>query len=94
MIRWLVVETGNWLSGRQVLLSPSALGHAEPEFPARLTKAEVEASLTLASDRPVSRQFETSTYDYYRWSRPSCMDHRAFRVHRKRLQFTLTQAIS
>nr|WP_306264840.1 PRC-barrel domain-containing protein [Pararhizobium sp. IMCC3301] len=71
MIRWLLVDTGNWLAGRQVLLPPSALGHAEPNrktFPVRLTKAEVEASPELDSHRPVSRQFETSTYDYYGWS--------------------------
>src|SRR5688500_11499404 len=27
-IRYLVVNTGNWLSGRKVLISPIALGHA------------------------------------------------------------------
>ena len=25
-VRWLVVDTGNWLSGRKVLLPPSVLG--------------------------------------------------------------------
>jgi sporulation protein YlmC with PRC-barrel domain len=71
MIRWLVVDTGDWLSGRRVLLPPSALGHPEPDgktFPVRLTKAEVEASPELDTHRPVSRQFEISTYDYYGWS--------------------------
>jgi sporulation protein YlmC with PRC-barrel domain len=71
MIRWLVVDTGDWLSSRKVLIPPSALGHAEPNgktFPVRLTQAEVEASPKLDTHRPVSRQFETSTYDYYGWS--------------------------
>ena len=71
MIRWLVVDTGGWLSGRKVLLPPSALGHADPQaktFSVRLTKAQIEASPGLDSHRPVSRQFETSTYDYYGWS--------------------------
>lgn len=71
MIRWLVVDTGHWLTGRKVLLPPSALGHAEPSdrtFPVRLTRAEVEASPALDSHRPVSRRFETSTYDHYGWS--------------------------
>lgn len=71
MIRWLVVDTGDWLSGRKILLPPAALGHAEPTaktFPVRLTKAEVEASPELDTHRPVSRQFETSTYDHYGWS--------------------------
>ena len=71
MIRWLVVDTGNWLSGRKVLLPPAALGHADPEantFPVRLTKAQIEASPELDSHKPVSRQFEVSAYDYYGWS--------------------------
>lgn len=71
MIRWLVVDTGEWLSGRKVLLPPCALGHAEPNgktFPVRLTKAEVEASPELDTHQPVSRHFETSTYNYYGWS--------------------------
>jgi hypothetical protein len=71
MIRWLVVDTGDWLSGRNVLLPPSALGHPDPDsktFPVRLTKAQIKASPELDLHRPVSRQFETSTYDYYGWS--------------------------
>jgi sporulation protein YlmC with PRC-barrel domain len=71
MIRWLVVDTGDWLSGRKVLLPPSVLGHLDPDgktFPVRLTRAEVEASPKLDTHRPVSRQFEISTYNYYRWS--------------------------
>jgi sporulation protein YlmC with PRC-barrel domain len=71
MIRWLVVDTGKWLSGRKVLLPPTALGHAQPSdktFPVRLTRAEVKASPVLDLHLPVSRQFETSTYDYYGWS--------------------------
>jgi len=70
-IRWLVVDTGNWLSGRKVLLPPSVLGHAMPAdktFPVRLTLAQIEASPVLEEHRPVSRQFEVSTYDHYGWS--------------------------
>ncbi len=29
LVRWLVVDTGNWLSGRKVLLSPSVLGRLD-----------------------------------------------------------------
>jgi sporulation protein YlmC with PRC-barrel domain len=71
IIRWLIVDTGNWLSGRKVLLPPAALGHADLEantFAVRLTKAQVEASPEFDSHRPVSRQFEVSAYDYYGWS--------------------------
>jgi sporulation protein YlmC with PRC-barrel domain len=71
LIRWLVVDTGNWLSGRKVLLPPSVLGHLNPsreEFAVRLTMQQVKDSPDVASDRPVSRQVEARIYDYYGWS--------------------------
>ena len=30
LVRWLVVDTGKWLTGRKVLLPPSVLGHLDP----------------------------------------------------------------
>jgi hypothetical protein len=71
LVRWLVVDTGKWLSGRKVLLPPLVLGHPdikEHEFPVRLTKQQVKDSPEIDTDRPVSRQMETITYDYYGWS--------------------------
>jgi hypothetical protein len=71
LIRWLVVDTGNWLSGRKVLLPPSVLGHpdvAASEFSVRLSMQQVKDSPDFATDRPVSRQIETNVYDYYGWS--------------------------
>ena len=71
LVRWLVVDTGNWLSGRKVLLPPSALGQLdakEHEFSVKLTKQQVKDSPEIDTDRPVSRQMETSVYDYYGWS--------------------------
>jgi hypothetical protein len=46
-VRWLVVDTGGWLSSRRVLLPPSVLGHpdrAKREFAVRLTMQEVKDS--------------------------------------------------
>jgi hypothetical protein len=71
LVRWLVVDTGNWLSGRKVLLPPSALGRLdakEQEFSVTLTKQQVKDSPDIDTDRAVSRQMETSVYDYYGWS--------------------------
>ena len=71
MVRWLVVDTGNWLSGRKVLLPPLVLGHPSPEeraFPVILTMQQVKDSPNIDTDRPVSRQMETNLYDYYGWS--------------------------
>src|SRR5580693_8196336 len=70
LVRWLVVDTGTWLSGRKVLLPPFVLGHPDPrnrEFPVRLTMAQVKGSPDINSDQPVSRQMESTVYDYYGW---------------------------
>ena len=70
VVRWLVVDTGNWLAGRKVLLPPTVLGHPDPgtrEFPVRLTMKEIKESPEIESDRPVSRQDETNIYGYYGW---------------------------
>jgi sporulation protein YlmC with PRC-barrel domain len=71
LVRWLVVETGSWLSGRKVLLPAFALGHLDParrEFSVRLTRQQVKDSPDIDTERPVSRQMETGIYDYYGWS--------------------------
>lgn len=67
-VRWLVVETGTWLSERRVLLPVSALGHPDATtrtFPVKLTMAQVKDSPDVDTQRPVSRQFETGAYEYY-----------------------------
>ena len=67
-IRYLVAETGNWLTGRQVLISPYALGavnRAQKDIVVELTKKQIEQSPSLDEDEPVSRQFEESYYGYY-----------------------------
>ena len=69
-IRYLVANTGNWLTGRQVLISPYALVaaiEAEEHIAVDLTKKQIEDSPSLDSDKPVSRQFEESYYGYYGW---------------------------
>src|SRR5512141_3045075 len=69
-IRYLVADTGNWLTGRQVLISPYALiavNKEEHHIDIDLTKKQIEESPSLNSDRPVSRQFEQDYYMYYGW---------------------------
>jgi len=68
MVRWLVVDTDRWLSSRKVLLPPSALGNIDParrQFSVKLTVQQVKDSPDIDTDRPVSRQMETNTYDHY-----------------------------
>ena len=69
-IRYLVADTGNWLTGRQVLISPHALiavNKVEQYISIDLTKKQIENSPSLNSDKPVSQQFELSYYGYYGW---------------------------
>ncbi|WP_373539945.1 PRC-barrel domain-containing protein [Chamaesiphon sp.] len=67
-IRYLVADTGGWLTGRQVLISPYALVAAdkvEEYITVDLTKQQIENSPSLSSDKPVSQQFELDYYGYY-----------------------------
>lgn len=69
-VRYLVVDTGNWLPKRRVLISPTPAG--EPNWkgqviPVSLTKKQVEDSPSIQSDRPVSRQEEEQLAAYYNW---------------------------
>ncbi|MBF0315477.1 MAG: PRC-barrel domain-containing protein [Oligoflexia bacterium] len=69
-IRYLVANTGNWLTGRQVLISPYALigvNKKEQSISTSLTKKQIEGSPSLESDKPVSQQFEDVYYGYYGW---------------------------
>jgi uncharacterized protein YrrD len=74
-IRYLIADTGNWLTGRQVLISPYALGPAlqeDHDIVVNLTKKQIEDSPSLDTHKPVSRQFEESYSGYYGW--PSYWD--------------------
>ncbi len=67
-IRYLVADTGNWLTGRQVLISPYVLVDVVKEqhhITINLTKQQIESSPSLSSDKPVSQQFELDYFGYY-----------------------------
>ena len=69
-VRWLVVDTGKWLTGRKVLVHPSAVGHADygsQELTVALTRTQVTDSPDIAQDRPVSQQMQNDLYSYYGW---------------------------
>jgi len=66
----MIVDTGNWLPGRQVLLSPHAFDGFGPDGDAisvRLTKDQIENSPSIESHRPVTRQYEHDYFHYYSW---------------------------
>ena len=67
-VRYLVVDTGKWLSGRKVLISPLAIGPPDwmtRVLPVSLTKAQVEGSPDIDTRKPVSRQHEAEYFQYY-----------------------------
>ena len=69
-IRYLIVNTGSWLLGRQVLLSPlsfESLDWENKKLNVNLTCEKIKNSPGLNAHQPVSRQWETGYYDYYQW---------------------------
>jgi uncharacterized protein YrrD len=68
IIRYLIVKTGDWLSGRKVLLSPCSLVNesGQPEsFHVNLTKEQIRNSPNINTEKPVYRQQEIELSDYY-----------------------------
>jgi hypothetical protein len=67
-IRYLVVRTGGWLGGRQVLISPLSIAQADwqgKRLEVALTKRQVENSPDINMHQPVSRQHEAEYLGYY-----------------------------
>jgi len=67
-VRYMVADTGGWLSGRKVLISPMALLQPDWEtghFPVALTREQVEQSPPLDEHAPVSREFEINYHRFY-----------------------------
>lgn len=68
VIRYLVVDTGTWLSSREVLVSPMALGRptwSDKVLPASMTREQVKNSPDIDTNKPVSRQHEIEQLNYY-----------------------------
>jgi hypothetical protein len=67
-IRYLMVETGGWLGGKKVLISPFSVVHTDWEarrMDVALTKKQVEDSPDIDTQKPVSRQHEAAFLGYY-----------------------------
>lgn len=67
-LRWLVIDTGTWLTDRKLLLHPTVIDKADMRVKAllvKLTRSQVEQSPSIASDEPVSMQMEYNLYGYY-----------------------------
>jgi hypothetical protein len=67
-VRYLVADTGGWLRGRLVLISPQALGRLYPEgkvLLVNLTRRQIETSPSIDEHKPVSRQHEEEYHRHY-----------------------------
>jgi hypothetical protein len=69
-VRYLVADTGSWIPGRLVLISPYALDGLGPGgkiLRVDLTRKQIENSPSIAAHKPVSRQYEEEYSRYYGW---------------------------
>lgn len=69
-IRYLVVDTGTWLPGRLVLLTPHSLGRldqAQKVIRVNLTRKQIEDCPSIDAHKPVSRQYEEEYYRHFGW---------------------------
>ena len=67
-VRYLVVDTGGWLSGRRVLISPSSVRDVEVanrQVVVILTRKQVEDSPDVDAHQPISRRKERALLTYY-----------------------------
>jgi len=67
-VRYFVVDTGGWLRDRRVLISPVCVRQPDWDrrrLPVALTMAEVQASPSVDTRRPISRQYEIAFAQHY-----------------------------
>lgn len=69
-IRYCVVDVGNWLEDRKVLISPAAIGGLDwrnKGLMVKLTKDQIEKSPAANTDLPVARALETQIHAHFGW---------------------------
>jgi sporulation protein YlmC with PRC-barrel domain len=69
-VRYVVADTGDWLPGREVLISPHAFATSHPVGKAllmNLNRKQIEDSPEMTTHKPVSRQYEEEYHRYYGW---------------------------
>jgi hypothetical protein len=69
-VRWLVVDTGGWMTGDKVLIHPKALGEPDGSLDrlyVEMTKEQISKSPGILKDLPVSQQMDERYYGYDGW---------------------------
>ncbi len=67
-VRYLILDTSEWLMGHQVLISPYSFGKPDwnkQSLPVNITREQVKKSPSIDTDKPVSRQHEGEFLGYY-----------------------------
>jgi hypothetical protein len=67
-IRYMVVDTRNWLPGKEVIIPPDwikSISWADSEVFVNVTKEMIKGSPEFDPAAPVNREYETRFYDYY-----------------------------
>jgi stress response protein YsnF len=67
-IRYMIVDTRNWLPGRKVLIAPEWISHlswAESTVHVGMTREQIRSSPEYDPSRPIDRDEELRLYEYY-----------------------------
>jgi len=67
-IRYMVVDTGKWLPGKHVLLSPEwidSVSWSEHEVYVKVPRQLIETSPEFDGSRPLSREHEATLYEHH-----------------------------
>jgi hypothetical protein len=69
-VRYAVADTGSWIRGRQVLLSPRdfrEIDRRNRSLHVNLTREQIESSPPIEAHKPVSRRYQEQFRQYYDW---------------------------
>jgi hypothetical protein len=67
-IRWLVVDTGSWLPGKRVLVSPEwveTVSWSDRAVRVGLSRAQIESAPEYHPDAPLERDYEQRLFEHY-----------------------------
>ncbi len=70
-VRYLIVKTGNWLLGRNVLIAPVAVADIDDTdacMKFNLRKEQIEHAPPIDEVKPISRQYEEAYHRHFRWA--------------------------
>jgi hypothetical protein len=68
VVRYLAIDTGKWLPGKKVLVSPQwleSVSWSDGEVATNLTRDQIQGGPEYDFSAPVNRDYEGRLYDYY-----------------------------